>query len=84
MPSSVQAGVSRVRGQFVFLATELANRFPELDLRFNLQNESSTLRFVAAAVSKDVVELDLGEHETGDLLNAAILQIKEMARIFDA
>lgn len=76
--------VNAIKGQFVYLATELSNRFPDLDLRFNLQNDTATLRFVAAAVSTDVIELDLGEHETTDLLNAAILQIKEMARIFDA
>lgn len=83
MPAG-QIATSRVRGQFVFLAQELSNRFPDLDLRFNLQNDSSTLRFIIAAISRDVVELDLGEYETSDLLNAAILQIKEMAQIFDA
>jgi len=82
--SSTEVVAPKVRGQFVFLANELSHRFPDLDLRFNLRNGSSTLRFMAAAISRDVIELDLGDYETVDLLNAAILQIKEMAQIFDA
>jgi len=84
MTASQSANSGSVKGQFVFIANELASRFPDLDLRFNLQNGTNTLRFMAAAISRDVVELDLGDHETTDLLNAAILQIKEIAQIFDA
>jgi len=84
MSTSQTTNSGSVKGQFVFIANELSSRFPDLDLRFNLQNGTNTLRFMAAAISRDVVELDLGDHETTDLLNAAILQIKEIAQIFDA
>jgi len=82
--ATTQTATGSIKGQFVYIANELSTRFPDLDLRFNLQNGTNTLRFMAAAISRDVVELDLGDHETIDLLNAAILQIKEIAQIFDA
>ena len=75
---------SEIRERFVHVANELNTRFPDLDLRFNLQSESSLLRFMAAAVSPDVVELDLAEASIEDLVYAAVFQVKEIAQIFDA
>ncbi len=76
--------VNAVRDQFVFLATELSNLFPELDLRFNLQSGTNQLRYRAVAVSKEVFELPLGKRSAQELLHQAIFTIKERARLFDA
>ena len=75
---------SEIRERFVHVANELNFRFPDLDLRFNLQSDSSLLRFMAAAVSADVVELDLAEATVEELVYAAVFQVKEIAQIYDA
>ena len=73
-----------IKERFLSIANELNTRFPDLDLRFNLQSESTLLRFMAAAVSPDVVELDLSDATVEDLIYAAIFQVKEIAQLYDA
>jgi hypothetical protein len=73
-----------VRRQFVFLASELSNTFPELDLRFNLRSGTNQLRYKAAAVSQKIFELPLGESDSRALLHQALFTIKEAARLYDA
>ena len=76
-------GQEVVKQQFHVLANELSVRFPELDLRFNLQSGTNRLRLKAASVSHEVIELPLGEYETDELLYAAMFRIKEIARLYD-
>ncbi len=73
-----------VKERFLFVANELHSQFPNLDLRFNLREGSSQLRFMIGAVSPDVVEIDLDEASVEEIIYAAIFQVKELAQIFDA
>ena len=73
-----------IKERFLFLATNLHAQFPALDLRFNMAGDSTCLRFVAAAVCPDIVEIDLAEASPEELLYAAVFQVKEIAQLFDA
>ena len=73
-----------IRQQFISIASELSNIFPDLDLRFNLQGGSNRLRYVAAAISSEVHELELGDLETQELIFEAIFTLKEVAQLYDA
>ena len=70
--------------QFVFIANELNNRFPDLDLRFNFVRQSSQVRFFAASISRRVHELQLGNNNPRDLIHQATFTLKEVAQIYDA
>ncbi len=74
---------TNIKKTFVYLAGELSSRFPELDLRFNLQTGTDRFRVIAAAVSNTVIELPIAKHECQDLLHAAIFELKELAQLFD-
>lgn len=72
-----------VREQFIEVAHRVSCSFPELDLRFSLKSGTHQLRFVAADVSDEIYEIELGVDETEILVMDAILTIKEVARLFD-
>ena len=76
--------IHEVKERFLFVANELHMQFPDLDLRFNLREGSSQLRFMVGAVSPDIVEIDLDESSVEEIIYAAIFQVKELAQIFDA
>lgn len=82
--SQVATHQSALSKQFVYLASELSTKFPQLDLRFNYQSESGLFRIMAAACSREIYEFPLGEGSTDDVLYEAIFLIKEVAQIFDA
>ena len=75
---------TELHNRFVFLARELSCRFPDLDLRFNRRDGSEHIRFVAKAVSSEIVELDLDSGNPHQLLHSAIFKIKELAQLFDS
>ena len=70
--------------EFHFIVRELTNVFPELDLRFNLQAGSNRIRYQIADVSHDTYEAQIGAQSAQNILNEAILNIKAIARRFDA
>ncbi len=71
--------------QFIHFASRLSAYFPELDLRFNLQDGTNTLRYRIPDLSKDVFELDLDPAlSIEQLLHEAAFTIKEIAQRFDA
>lgn len=74
-----------IRERFIFLATELTQLFPALDLRFNLRSGTSNCRVFAGALSCRIVELDLERDDNPEeLLHDAIWEIKRLAGLFDA
>jgi len=72
-----------IRDQFIFLAQELSNRFPTLDLRFTLQSGTQKLRFMVASISREIIEMSMIDNSPLDVLYAAIFEIKERAQLFD-
>ncbi len=70
--------------RFKFIANELNNYFPDLDLRFALKQGSDTIRFMVGAVSRDIHEAELLERKADEILHDTILTIKELAGRFDA
>lgn len=72
--------------QFLYIANELCNRFPGLDLRFNLNQGTGRFRLLLPKVPsrQRYVELTLGQRETDELLTEATFAVKEIAQIFDA
>ncbi len=77
-------GSEDIRGEFVYLANELSNRFPQLDLRFNLKSGSSCCRVVVPSQASHVIELTLGEVEPEILLYEAVFAVKELVQLYDA
>lgn len=73
-----------INKRFIFVAHELINKFPNLDLRFNLKMGTKSLRYKAAAVSGDIFELPLEERRPEEILYDAIFNIKQIAELFDA
>jgi hypothetical protein len=73
-----------IRTEFMEIAIQLENIFPELDLRFNLQQNSKQIRYKVAAVSSDIFVLDLDKASKDEVLHEAIFTIKHVAQIFDA
>ena len=72
-----------VQDQFIEVARQLSGQFPELDLRFNLEDGSPILRFMMPEFTAEVFELELGALETSHLVCEAMFTIKEIARLFD-
>lgn len=71
--------------QFVHFANCLSAYFPDLDLRFNLQDDSKTLRYQIPELTADVFELDLDPAQSiEELIHEAAFTIKELAQRFDA
>ena len=73
-----------VTEQFINLATEISNLFPDLDLRFNLQQGTKRLRFTLPTVTKDVFELELNPENITPTVYEAAFTIKEITQRFDA
>jgi hypothetical protein len=73
-----------IRERFVGIANELSYRFPDLDLRFNLESGSPILRMIAPSSSERVMSLNLSRGSYTQLLYSAIFQIKELIQHFDA
>ncbi len=76
---------SDVKKQFVYLATEISNHFPELDIRFNLRTDTNEVRcsipdFGGGACFEFVLEVK----RTKQLLHEAVFMVKEMTNRFDA
>lgn len=70
--------------RFVCFARELTNVFPDLDLRFNLQGGTTKLRYLAADLSPEIFEADIAAQKIDTVIGEAILNIKQIARLFDA
>jgi hypothetical protein len=70
--------------RFVLLAMELQRTFPELDLRFNLLDGSTTARCLIPELSEEALELSLNGRELSKTLHEAIFSIKQLAHLFDA
>ncbi|MFN8392225.1 MAG: hypothetical protein U0136_18175 [Bdellovibrionota bacterium] len=79
--SSAKAKITK---EFIYFASTLSSSFPDLDLRFNLQNGTNRLRYTIPAVSSKVFELQLGQDEIDSLVHEATFEIKEITRRFDA
>ena len=81
MKTSVQR--QHLTKQFVHFASQVSSFFPELDLRFNLQGNSSTVRYSIPDICQDVFEVTLSgslvEH-----IHEAAFAIKEATGRFDA
>jgi len=70
--------------QFVYFASRVSAFFPDLDLRFNLQGNSTKIRYSIPDVSKEVFELSLGGGKIEELIHEATFAIKEAAGRYDA
>lgn len=70
--------------QFCIVARELCNRFPNLELWFNLEEGTSTMRYGAETISPEVLELKLGLDSAEVLCTQAIFSLKVLARMFDS
>ncbi len=75
---------SAINNRFVAFATKLCLQFPELDLRFNLKGGTTRVRYLAAGTSPEIFEVDLGRVDLETTLQEAILNIKQIAQLFDA
>jgi len=73
-----------LREKFDSVIRELDIRFPELDLRFNFQSGSNSMRFYIADIDSDVMELDLRSVSAQAILNEATFCVKQTVRKFDA
>lgn len=85
MPSRSQVShrSDPVTSRFVTLATQISNFFPELDLRFNLQHGSTTLRYMIAGLSDDVYELEFDTNDIHPTVHEAVFAIKQLIGRFD-
>lgn len=71
--------------RFVYFASVLSGSFPSLDLRFNLESDSHTLRYYAAGTSPEVFQVDLNYvNDLETLVHEAIFNVKEIAQLFDS
>jgi hypothetical protein len=70
--------------QFVNIASRVSYFFPELDLRFNFTPESKTIRYIAPELSEEPFHASLLTTNAETIINEAILNIKELAQMFDA
>jgi hypothetical protein len=70
--------------KFHCFALYLCNSFPELDLRFNYQEGTTYLRYLAPDVSSHIFEVEIVERSMDEIVLEAILNIKEIAKLFDA
>lgn len=70
--------------RFVCFARELTNVFPDFDLRFNLQDGTTKLRYLVADLSPEIFEADIASQKIDAVIGEAILNIKQIARLFDA
>jgi hypothetical protein len=73
-----------IEAKFTTLARELDYRFPYLDLHFNLEANSGMVRFFPGHKPSQILELSLHEENSFDLINEAILSLKELLAIYDA
>ena len=74
---------SNVENNFVAIASKVSITFPDLDLRFVLEQGKSKARYIIATVSSDAYEVDLSSRNTQEIINDTILHIKQIARLFD-
>jgi len=73
----------QIEDQFVNVASQLNDHFPDLDLRFSLREGSNRLRYQIADISRKNYELELGRTNTRQIVHEAIFNIKQMAQLFD-
>ena len=73
-----------MKARFLFLACELSRHFPELDLHFNLEQDSGKFRYFAAAIDSDIFEHDLGDLDVKSVLYDATFTLKQASGRFDA
>lgn len=84
MKSRIAEQQQDLTNQFIYFASKVSGYFPDLDLRFNLQNGSNLIRYTAPKVSKKVFELALGAESVEELVHSATFALKEATRRFDA
>lgn len=78
------ASRDKITKQFIYFASKVSAFFPDLDVRFNLQGGSNTLRYTIPAVTDEVFELTLGRERIESLIHEAAFAIKELTQRFDA
>ncbi|MDR2337119.1 MAG: hypothetical protein LBE20_00510 [Deltaproteobacteria bacterium] len=72
-----------VRKNAILVVNELTNRFPDLDFRFNLTENSNTIRYKISNYPSKVREINLNQIQDSTILET-ILDIKADYKIFDA
>lgn len=70
--------------KFKRVARELSNSFPALDLRFNLQEGSNTVRVLAPDLSSRALRMSLDKESERDLVVRATFELKRLAKQYDA
>lgn len=70
--------------QFIYFASRVSSFFPELDLRFNLQGNSTKIRYSIPDISSEVFELSLAGAKIDELIHEAAFSIKEATGRYDA
>ena len=67
----------------ILIVTELINRFPDLDFRFNLTESNNVIRYKISGKNSKIHEIDLSQFQNS-MLFETILDIKEDCKMFDA
>ena len=77
--------VEGMKKQFVYLATEISNHFPELDLRFNLRTDTGCVRCIVPEHAKEAFEFSLEEAQDAKrIIVEAVFAIKQLTAHFDS
>jgi hypothetical protein len=72
-----------VRKNAILVVNELTNRFPDLDFRFNLTENSEAIRYKISNFPSKVREINLNQIQDSTILET-ILDIKADYKMFDA
>ncbi len=71
------------RKNALLIVSELTNRFPDLDFRFNITNNNDKMRYKISNFPNKIHEIDLTDVGDTTVLNT-ILDVKADCGIFDA
>jgi hypothetical protein len=67
----------------ILVINELTNRFPDLDFRFNLTENSNTIRYKISNYPSKVREINLSKFQDSTIFET-VLDIKADYKMFDA
>ncbi len=70
--------------QLETVVDELSRLFPDLDLRFNIMEDSSALRCIAAEYPRNAFDILLGWRSVDVIVQEAALKIRKIAGLLDA
>ena len=70
--------------ELIAIARKVSQEFPDLDLRFNICENGSTIRLLAPDLTEHPIDLDANIEDSQQILYEAILAVKEVAKRFDA